>query len=235
MVKKKVGVFKLTSCLGCQIEILNLGERFLELTKNFDFKYMKILKRGKLGKFDIAFIEGAVSSNQEIELVRKIRMKSKYLVALGSCAILGGISAMQNFVSAKNLRKINYTPVENSLPIERYVKVDYKLRGCPIVGIEFLQMVNDLLAGKTLREIETPVCNECRKNNNQCLIEKKCFCAGPITYYGCKAICIEKGGFCFGCRGITKDANLKEWLRKMKKNGFEQQAKEVLRVFNHEP
>ncbi len=235
MVKKKVGVFKFTCCSGCQVEILNQAERFLELRKKLDFKYMKILKKGKIQKFDIGFIEGAISSKEEIELAKEIREKTDYLIALGSCAVLGGISAMQNFVSAKNKRKTNYTPKDKSVPVEKYVKVDYRLRGCPITGSEFLQVINDLLAGKTLRDLETPVCNECRKNNNECLIEKGEFCAGPITYAGCKAICPENNTSCIGCRGITKDANLKEWKKKMKEKGFEEKSKEVLRIFNHEP
>lgn len=232
MVKKKVGVFKFTCCSGCQVEILNQAENFLDLAKKFDFEYMKILRKGKIEKFDIAFIEGAVSSKQGVELIREIRKKTKYLIALGSCAVLGGVSAMQNFV--KNKKKINCPSKDSSVPVEKYVKVDYNLRGCPIVGSEFLQMINNLLAGKTLRDYEIPVCRECRRNNNRCLIEKGEFCAGPITYFGCDAICPENNHPCIGCRGITKDANLKEWKKKMREKGFKEESKEVLRVFDHE-
>jgi len=234
MVKIRVGVFKFTCCSGCQIEILNLADKFLNLSKKLDFRYMKILKKGKIDKFDIGFIEGSVSSEEEAELAKEIREKTNYLIALGSCAVLGGISAMQNFVSSKSKKKVNYTPTKKSVPIEKYVKVDYRLRGCPITGSEFLQTINNLLAGKTPRNTEMPVCNECKKNSNECLIKKGKFCAGPVTYAGCKAVCPENNASCIGCRGIIKDANLKEWKKKMKENGFEEESKEVLRIFNHE-
>jgi sulfhydrogenase subunit delta len=118
------------------------------------------------------------------------------------------------------------------LPIEKYIEVDYKLRGCPIVGEEFLGIIKNLLAGKTLRDFEIPVCHECRLNNNSCLIERGKFCAGPITYFGCKAICPENNASCIGCRGMTKDLNLKSWIKKMKEIGFEEKAIEILKIFN---
>jgi coenzyme F420-reducing hydrogenase gamma subunit len=228
MVRKiKIGIFKFTCCSGCQIEILNLGKKFLELTEELDFRYIKILRKGKIQNFDIAFIEGSASQKWEIEQLKEIRKKARYLIALGSCSALGGISKMQNYVDKK--KNIS------SLPIEKYVKVDYKLRGCPIVGEEFLRIIKDLLAGKTLRDFEIPVCHECRVNNNSCLIERGKFCAGPITYFGCKAICPENNAPCIGCRGIIKDTNLKSWMKKMKENGFEKEAKDILKIFDHEP
>jgi coenzyme F420-reducing hydrogenase gamma subunit len=68
MVRKlKVGIFKFTCCSGCQVEILNLADKFFELSDKLDFKYVKILKKGRIQNFDIAFIEGAISEDWEIK------------------------------------------------------------------------------------------------------------------------------------------------------------------------
>ncbi|OYT43079.1 MAG: hypothetical protein B6U88_01950 [Candidatus Aenigmarchaeota archaeon ex4484_56] len=220
MVKKiKVGVFKFTSCSGCEIEILTQGKKFFDITEKFDFKYIKILKKGRIDSFDICFVEGAVSTDEEINLLKEIRKKTKYLIALGSCAVLGGISALKN-------------KKEKSFPIDKHVEVDYRLRGCPVSGDEFIRVVKDIAAGKTLRDMEVPVCYECKRNKNTCLIKKGEFCAGPITYSGCRAICPENNVPCIGCRGIMKDANIEEWTKKMKK--FKEEIKEVMK-FKYEP
>jgi len=228
MVRKiKIGIFKFTSCSGCQVEILNHAKKFLELANKVDFKYIKILRKGKIQYFDISFVEGSVSEKWEIEQLKEIRRKTNYLIAMGACSSLGGISKMQNYIS----REIT----KNSLPIGKYVRVDYKLRGCPIVGEEFFRVIKELLVGKTLRDFEISICRECRARKNSCLIERGKFCAGPITYFGCKAICPENNVSCIGCRGIMRDANLKSWIKKMKENGFEKEAKDILKIFNYEP
>lgn len=230
MVRKiKVGIFKFTSCSGCQIEILAHVKKFFELSKKIDLKYMKILRKGKIEDFDIGFIEGSISQNWEIEQLRDIRKKTKYLIALGSCAVVGGISSLQNY-----LQKGIKLP-KKAYPIEKYIEVDYNLRGCPINGEEFVEVINFLIVGKTLKDREIPVCNECKKNNNLCLIKQNKFCAGPITYSGCRAICPENNYSCIGCRGITKDANLKEWIKRMQELGFKNEVKEVLKTFKYEP
>ena len=65
-----------------------------------------------------------------------------------------------------------------------------------------------------------PVCVECRRNNNQCLLEFNKPCLGSITTGGCFAICVNAGLECWGCRGQTKDANLDAFMKMLEGKGF---------------
>ena len=218
--KIKIRVFKFTNCNDCQAEILKQKEKFSELKNTLDFKF----EPEKIEKAEIAFVQGSISKEQEIKKLEKIRKNSRYLIALGSCSLFG--SAISRITGKKI---IAFTPVV------KYVKVDYALRGCPIIGSEFFEVIKNFIAGKIKRDPEIPVCRECKARHLQCLIKNGKFCAGPITYAGCKAICLKNNAPCIGCRGIMRDANLKSWVKKMRENGFEKEALKILEIFNRKP
>src|SRR3990167_477004 len=83
-IKPTIAIVSLTCCEGCQVAILDLGERFLQLAKHI-----------KIG--DFAFLEGAPITEANIARLKKLREKSKILVALGACAALGGIAEIKNY------------------------------------------------------------------------------------------------------------------------------------------
>jgi len=225
--KAKVGIFSLTCCDGCQVALLDLEDDLLEIIGAVDIVAFPLAKGdNREGPYDIAFIEGAVCRKEEIEKIKKIRDQSKLVVALGTCATHGCLPAVKNFNNRKDVEKAVYDDASpyNSIDvsgIDKYIDVDYKLRGCPINNKEFLMVLKDLLQNKRRLTVpETPVCYECRLKGNECLLEKGQRCLGPITYGGCDSVCTSQGIPCYGCRGPTEDANISAIMDLLKDKNF---------------
>ncbi|MFW6383249.1 MAG: NADH:ubiquinone oxidoreductase [Nanoarchaeota archaeon] len=224
MAKQKVsmGVYAFSACSGCEIAVLNLENLLVELLSNFNIKFFHLLQgKNKEEKIDILFIEGAITTNKHKEKLLELRKKAKTVIALGSCASTGGIPAMKNDISRDELSKITYgqnPPTKSTKPqaIDRFIDVDYYIRGCPINKEEFAKTVLSLLEGKRPFSQPYPVCTECRKNENECLLEMGEICFGPITYMGCNAECPGKGVPCSGCRGLGEEAEIQHFINLLK-------------------
>ena len=81
-------------------------------------------------------------------------------------------------------------------------------------------VVKNLVLGKNPGIPDYPVCLECKKNENICVYEKGMVCLGPIIRAGCGAKCPSNGGYCFGCRGLISEPNVKSQKDVMKKHGL---------------
>ena len=98
MSKPTVAVYKFSSCDGCQLSILNLEDELLDLAGVVEIAYFLEARRRALpGPYDIALVEGSVTTPHEVERIQEIRKQAKVLVALGTCATSGGIQALRNF------------------------------------------------------------------------------------------------------------------------------------------
>ncbi len=138
--KLVVGWFSFTCCEDSTIlftELLN--DHFEEWRKLVEFKHLKALKtNNSMEGLDVAFIEGAISSDSQAEEVKKIRENSKYVVAIGACACTGMPSASRNNFTDKNMteriqwyfKTFNYSQKVRKL--EEVIKVDDKVDGCPM-------------------------------------------------------------------------------------------------------
>ncbi|MFO7761051.1 MAG: NADH:ubiquinone oxidoreductase [Thermodesulfobacteriota bacterium] len=223
--KPKTAFFEFTSCEGCQLQLLNneasLSD-FLSLIEIVNFREA-MTERGE--DYEIAFVEGSISRNDEIDRLKRIRSRADTLVALGSCACFGGVNQLKNrFADLQWVKKTVYgaNPVETSRvqPISAIVKVDLEIYGCPINKQEVERIVTDLVVGKTVYQPEYPVCLECRANRNICLFDLGQPCLGPITRAGCDAWCPGNRLGCWGCRGPAEEVNYKEFWRITEKYGF---------------
>jgi sulfhydrogenase subunit delta len=93
-------------------------------------------------------------------------------------------------------------------PIDKFVKVDYRLPGCPPEEEEIMYYLATFAIGSWPEEKDYPVCAECRRAGNPCiLIEKGEPCLGPVTVAGCDARCIKYNIPCIGCRGPVPDVS----------------------------
>lgn len=222
--KPRIGIFSLSSCEGCIVEILGVEERFFDILKLISIVESRVLgvSGGELEPLDIALVEGAVTRKEEEELLKRIRKRSRVLVALGDCACYGGRSLVKDYevdrIKAELPGGLNEF---RSDPIERYVKVDYKLYGCPVSKQEFLKLLKDLLLSRIFQQPAYNVCAECLLNGADCLLEKGELCLGPITRAGCKALCPSVGSPCIGCRGLSDDANVEAFIEILKMKGLE--------------
>jgi coenzyme F420-reducing hydrogenase gamma subunit len=223
--KPRVGIFSLTACSGCQLRILNMEDILLELTQLIDIVHFPMAKaQNEKGPFDIAFVEGAVITKENLKKLKEIRKKSKYLVALGTCAAFGGVPSMRHFLEKDELKGMLCPVVMKGAlkpgPIDCHVEVDYQLRGCPVFKEEFVSALKDLLLDKKPFVYEKPVCIECRSKGNPCLLQLGQECIGPITTGGCEALCPSNNFPCTGCRGPTEDGNIEAEVKLLIEKGF---------------
>lgn len=221
--KPKIAIFDFTDCEGCEVQIINLKEKLINFLDSVEVVNWRLGQtKNEKGPYDISLIEGTPIRPAEIEQLKEIRAKSKFLIALGACATLGGIPAIIKKEDRERLyKKIygeGYKPVGiDAQALSAYVEIDYLLHGCPVSLSELERVLGDLLLGKRPEPSSYRVCFECKLNENPCRLLEKKICLGPITNGGCNAICVTSGSPCYGCLGPTKDAavdNLKIILKK---------------------
>jgi len=237
--KPKVGFFSFTGCEGCQLVVLSMAEKLLKLVGAVEVVNFREASSYKGEDYEIAVVEGSVSSVHEIEELKEIRKKAKILIAFGACAHIGGVNTIRNFDNQFEIKKEVYKDKASHFdsilaqPIDAVVKVDYYVRGCPPSrdGEEFLETVTALLAGKKPFVPNYPVCVECKMKGNVCLFhkEKPIACLGPVIRAGCNALCPSFGNSCIGCRGLVDDPNLNAHEETLKEVGLT--TEEILKFY----
>jgi sulfhydrogenase subunit delta len=232
MEKYKIGIYSLTGCGGDQLMILNLEDELLKILKNVEIVAFQEATSAHADKeVDIAFVEGSVSTANDLEHLKQIRERSKMLVALGDCAKGGCVQAMKNqeMPMSEKMRRVygkkaDYFDVLEPYGLSKYVKVDLELQGCPIEISEIRQVLLSLLHGDMPIIKDYPVCVECKLNEYPCLLVHRGLpCLGPIIAAGCDARCVGLGLDCVGCRGpIADETNAAEELRTLKSKGYDE-------------
>ena len=232
MNKPVLGIFGLTGCAGDQLAILNCEDRLLDIVALVDVRdfLMASSANDTACPLDIALVEGAVVSQRDAGRLRKIRDRATTLVALGTCAVWGGVAAMDRGVDRRKLLEEVYGEMGlsyDSVPaqaLHEIVKVDLNITGCPIEREHFLSAIANLLNGDAPVYPEYPVCTECRMLEHNCLlIERGELCCGPITAAGCKARCPDLRVPCVGCRGPVGDANPSSLLAMLEEKGLDRE------------
>lgn len=213
--KPKVAVHKFTSCDGCQLAFLNLGEDLLTLSELVDIVHFA--EAGPVNpdtEVDIAFVEGSISTPHEIERIQRIRQQSRYLAVIGACATAGGLQALRNLADANEWISSLYThpehihSLETSTAISNHVKVDLELWGCPVNGRQIIAAIRSLLFGVIPNQEKDKVCMECKRRQTVCvMVSRGIPCMGPVTLTGCGAICPRFGRDCYACYGPAENIN----------------------------
>lgn len=144
--KIKVGWFSFSCCEDSTViftEILN--DHWQEWKHLLDFRHARVLKsKNVMDEFDVAFVEGAIASDEHEEKVKEIRSRAKYLVAVGSCACIGMPSAQRNKFNTEQLHEIQYLVdrfkmAPKVMKLADVVTVDYEIPGCPMSPDDFLK------------------------------------------------------------------------------------------------
>ena len=235
--KPKLAFFDFTSCEGCQLEALNFGEELLELLGQVDIVNYREARTMREDDYEIAFIDGAITTESEITRIKNIRQQAKVLVAMGACAGLGGVNCLKNLLTMEeNLRIVygdcaKYYNTIPARPVSGVVPVDYYLPGCPMNRYEFLKLAKALLLGKKYVLPNYPVCVECKWAGNVCVFDKGDTCLGPVTRAGCNAICVTSGRHCWGCRGLVDEPNINSEREILQKHGLTVEA--ILEKYRH--
>ena len=211
----RVAVWKLTSCDGCQLSLLDCEEDLLQLAEKVEISYfLEATSKTSPGPYDVSLVEGSVTTVQDAERIQELRRASHQLVALGACATAGGIQALRNFSSVREYVARVYpdpelvSTLETSTPLSDHVAVDLELRGCPVDRGQLLEMLTALLRGRRPELPAHSVCFECKRRGNVCVVVAGGnSCLGPVTQAGCGGLCPAVGRGCYGCFGPMETPN----------------------------
>ena len=155
----------LDGCAGCHMSLLDLDEAIVNVAKKADVVYGPLVDAQEFSKgVDVTVVEGAVSSQDDVEKIQLIRKRSKLVVSLGDCAVSGNVPAMRNQVPAKKLLERIYVegaqtrpgiPTDGvpplrpqAIPLHEVVKVDLHVPGCPPPAKAIAFVLGELLEGR---------------------------------------------------------------------------------------
>jgi sulfhydrogenase subunit delta len=211
MKKPRVAFFDFACCEGCQLQLANIGELLIDILALIDVVTFREVISEKSDDYDIAIVEGSITTSHDVERIKTIRETAKVLIAYGSCAAIGGVNGMKNQFDLEDIRKYVYQDKANYFetiathPLHQVVKVDYVITGCPVYPPEILKVLKAALSGLPYQVPDCAVCNECKLNENICFFERGITCLGPMTRAGCNSWCINNGNICYGCRGMVSN------------------------------
>jgi coenzyme F420-reducing hydrogenase gamma subunit len=216
MAKPSVAVHKFSSCDGCQLAFLNAGEDLLRLAELVDIRHF--LEAGladETAEVDIAFVEGSISTEDELKRIRQVRENSRFVVTLGACATSGGLQALRNLDNSNEAWKqaiyaqpIFIQTLERADPVSEHIEVDFEIWGCPVNGAQVLAAVRQLLFGVSPLDQRDKVCMECKRQHAVCvMVSEGKPCLGPVTRTGCGAVCPRFGRDCYACFGPAENIN----------------------------
>lgn len=186
----KVAEEWLNICGGCEVAVLDIGEKLLDVLPSLEFVHMPVLMDHKyfgqtgegtkleIPEADVGMISGGIRTEEERQVAQEMRRQCKTLIALGSCACFGGIPALANMFKVEELYEKVFrgsqttedgqTPSREVPPLEdrvyaldEVVKVDVYIPGCPMNPVIILDALTALLQGKPFALPERSVCDDC--------------------------------------------------------------------------
>jgi NAD-reducing hydrogenase small subunit len=166
MKKVRLATVWLDGCAGCHMSLLDIDEVILAVAKRVDVVYGPLVDAQEFPKqVDVTLIEGAVSSQHDLEQIRTIRQRTKLLVELGDCAVTGNVPAMRNPHPARKMLERIYVEgaqpsagvptdgvpalLRQAVPVHEVVKVDLHVPGCPPSAGSIAFVLTELLEGRT--------------------------------------------------------------------------------------
>jgi NAD-reducing hydrogenase small subunit len=170
--KIKLATVWLDGCSGCHMSLLDLDEALIELAAQVDLVYSPLMDVKTFPDMaDVTLVEGAISSEEDLEKIRHIRAHTKFLIAMGDCAVSGNIPAMRNRFTVQQVLQRVYR--ENATrngnipregipmlldavrPIHAVVPVDLTIPGCPpqpqIIGYVLTELLANRVPDLTRR------------------------------------------------------------------------------------
>ncbi len=154
-------------CAGCHMSLLDIDERIIELVKLATLTSTPVtdLKHPSEDGVTVGILEGGVNNSASEEVAKMFRERSKLLIALGDCAVFGGVPTMRNFVGIDEALRRAYIETESTVDgqiphhediavmqearaLDQVVPVDIYLPGCPPSADAIWYVLSELLAGR---------------------------------------------------------------------------------------
>ena len=165
MSKVRLATVWMDGCSGCHMSLLDMDERLIDVLAHVDLVYSPLVDNKVYPEnVDVVLIEGAVSSEEDVVKIHKIRAHSKYLISLGDCAVTSNVPGMRNRFKMEdvenrayieNAQRNQHVPrnviprmLPHSRPVQEYVKVDLSIPGCPPEADVIHFVLTELLAGR---------------------------------------------------------------------------------------
>lgn len=165
MTRVSLATVWLDGCSGCHMSFLDIDEKLLALADRVDLVYSPLVDTKAFPEHvEVTLVEGAVSSEEDLEKIRHIRQHTRILVSLGDCAVTGNVPSLRNAVGAESvLRRAYLDPaltnpqIPNQVvprllaivqPVRSVVKVDVYVPGCPPSAETILWVLTELLDGR---------------------------------------------------------------------------------------
>lgn len=167
MTKVKVAMDWLAACAGCEMSVLDTDEKLVELLDKIELTSSPItdLKHPPKEGVTVGILSGTVNNTANLEVAKEMRQRCKILIAMGDCAVFGGIMTMRNFFNTEEALKRAYIETESTVdgiipqseelcrpvkacPVKDVVKVDIHLPGCPPSAEAIHYVLTELLEGR---------------------------------------------------------------------------------------
>jgi NAD-reducing hydrogenase small subunit len=168
MAKPKISSDWICGCAGCHMSLLDIDERIIQIAELADIRSTPVtdLKEPDESGVDVGILEGGINNSANEEVAHKFRKRCKLLVALGDCAVFGGVPAMRNFFELEEVLRRAYvetesTDSEGQIPndpelarmtrvraIHEVVPVDIFVPGCPPDPDTIFYVLSELAQGR---------------------------------------------------------------------------------------
>ena len=165
MKKAKLATLWLDGCSGCHMSLLDVDEAIAIVAQKADLVYGPLVDAQEFPEdVDVTIVEGAVSSQDDLEKIQHVRECTRWLVALGDCATNSNVPAMRNSIPVKRLLERIYVqgvderprvPTDGvppllkcAVPLQEVVKVDLFVPGCPPPASTIGYVLGELLEGR---------------------------------------------------------------------------------------
>ncbi len=166
MNKLSLATIWLDGCSGCHMSFLDIDDRILQIIEKYDILYSPLVDVKEFpDEVDVTLVEGAISTDEDVEKIELIRKRTKTLIAFGDCAVTANIPAMRNrfkleevlnrgYIETARKNKIipdQHLPklLDQAYPVYHFVDVDLFLQGCPPSADLIFYVLMELAEGRT--------------------------------------------------------------------------------------
>jgi len=215
MSKPRLAHVVLGGCEGCYVSLLDAHEGLVELANAVDIVHSPLTDSKGMDFADVVLVEGAVTTENDVAKLMEARDKATTLVAVGSCAALGGIGGLRNLYTRDEMLEAIYGSAdavgeglpkvtESVRPISDLVEVDISVPGCSPKSETLMSAVQAALEGKHWEMPRRNMCDECEREKKTLLehssefVSDMVYAEMELEHIDQKRCFLEQGVFCMG-------------------------------------